>query len=240
MRRTLRSAFVVTAAAALGVLGFAGAADAHVTVNPNTATQGGYARIAFRVPDESDTASTTKVEVQLDTNNPVASVSIMPVPGWTATTTTSQLATPLTDDDGNKITQAISQITWTANSADTAVKPGQFQEFPVSLGPLPKTGKLVFKALQTYSDNTVVRWIDEAAAGQPEPEHPAPVLTLTAATGDDTAPAPATTKAAAAPSGDSNDTAALTVGIVGAVLGLVGLILGGLAFLRTRRPTPAG
>ena len=49
MRRTLRTAFVVTAAVALGVLGFAGAADAHVTVNPDTATQGGYARIATLV-----------------------------------------------------------------------------------------------------------------------------------------------------------------------------------------------
>jgi periplasmic copper chaperone A len=240
MRRTLRNVFVGTAAVALGVLGFAGAASAHVTVNPNTATQGGYARIAFRVPTESDTASTTKLEVQLDTTHPVASVSTMPVPGWTATTTTAQLATPLTDDDGNKITQAVSQITWTANSADTAIKPGQFQEFPVSLGPLPKTDKLVFKALQTYSDGSVVRWIDEAAPGQAEPEHPAPVLSLSAATSDD-APAATTTKAAAAPSssGGSNDTAALTVGVIGAVLGLVGLILGGLAFLRTRRPSSA-
>jgi uncharacterized protein YcnI len=239
MRRTLRNAFVVAAAVALGVLGFAGAADAHVTVDPDTATQGGYARIAFRVPTESDTASTTKLDVQLDTSHPVASVSTMPVPGWTAQTTTAQLATPLTDDDGNKITEAVSQITWTATSADTAIKPGQFQEFPVSLGPLPKTGKLVFKVLQTYSDGSVVRWIDEAAAGQAEPEHPAPVLNLTAASDDATPAATASTAAAAASSGDSTDTTALTVGIIGAVLGLVGLILGGLAFLRTRRPNPA-
>jgi hypothetical protein len=39
----------------------------------------------------------------------------------------------------------------------------------------------VLKTLQTYSDGTIVRWIDDTAAGQPEPEHPAPVLTLTAA-----------------------------------------------------------
>ena len=56
----------------------------------------------------------------------------------------------------------------------------QFQEFDVSLGPLPDIDQIVFKALQTYSDGEIVRWIDEPAAGT-EPEHPAPVLKLAAA-----------------------------------------------------------
>jgi hypothetical protein len=36
----------------------------------------------------------------------------------------------------------------------------------------------VFKAVQTYGDGTVVRWIEDQPKGAPEPEHPAPVLTL--------------------------------------------------------------
>ena len=39
---------------------------AHVTVNPREATAGGYAKLAFRVPNERD-ASTTKVEINFPT-----------------------------------------------------------------------------------------------------------------------------------------------------------------------------
>jgi uncharacterized protein YcnI len=233
----LRGLLTVALATGVAVIGFAGVAQAHVTVNPDQATQGGYTRIAFRVPTESDTASTTKLDVFLPTDHPVASVSTMPVPGWTVRTTTSKLATPLTDDDGNQITEAVSEITWTA-SPDAAIKPGQFQEFPVSLGPLPKTDQLVFKVLQTYSDGTVVRWIDPTTPGAAEPEHPAPALALTATAGDGGAAAApsaaASAPAAAAPSAPSN-AVPLTFGIIGAALGLAGLVLAALALSRARR-----
>jgi uncharacterized protein YcnI len=251
----LRGPLTVALATGIAVLGFAGAASAHVTINPDQATQSGYTRVAFRVPTESDTASTTKLEVFLPTDHPVASVSTMPVPGWTVTTTTSKLATPLTDDDGNKITEAVSQITWTA-SADAAIRPGQFQEFPVSLGPLPRTDSLVFKVLQTYSDGTVVRWIDPTVAGQAEPEHPAPVLNLAVpapagasagpvAVGPATATPPVGSAASPAappvPAPARSDGWALALGIAGTILGLAGLVLGGLAFGRARRAAvPAG
>lgn len=241
MSRTARAALAIGAATAVAVLGLGAAAQAHVTVTSTDATQGGYARIALRVPTESDTASTTKVEVRLPADQPVASVATMPVPGWTATTETTKLATPIKTDDGDTVTEAVSTITWTATSPDTAIKPGQFQEFPVSLGPLPKADSMVFKTLQTYSDGTVVRWIDETVAGQPEPQHPAPVLKLAASAGDGTGAASGPTVGAlgSGKSGGGNDGTALTLGIVGAVLGLAGLILGALAFTRTRRaPAP--
>ena len=34
-----------------------------------------------------------------------------------------------------------------------------------------------FKALQTYNNGDIVRWIEPTPAGGEEPEHPAPVLT---------------------------------------------------------------
>jgi hypothetical protein len=43
----------------------AAAASAHVTVNPREATQGSYAKLAFRVPNERDNASTTQLEVKV-------------------------------------------------------------------------------------------------------------------------------------------------------------------------------
>jgi uncharacterized protein YcnI len=236
--RVWRFAAAAGVASVVAVFGLAGAASAHVTVNPNSAAAGGYGRVAFRVPDESDTASTTKLEVQLPADEPFASVLVMPIPGWTATTETTKLATPVTTDDGDTVTEAITQITWTANSADTAVKPGQFQEFPVSLGPLPKSGSVTFKAVQTYSDGTIVRWIDPTVAGQPEPEHPAPVLKLSADPSGAATQAGTTSTTVSATKTDTSSataTTALVVGIVGLVVGLVGVGLAGLAVTRARR-----
>jgi uncharacterized protein YcnI len=226
MSRTLRVAAASAAATVVAVLGFAGAASAHVSVSPAAATAGGNVRIAFLVPTESDTASTVKLEVQVPTDKPIAGLATAPVPGWTVTTKTTRLATPVKTDEGDTITDAVSLITWTAGTPDAGIRPGQFQEFPVSLEGLPDTDRIVFKVLQTYSDGTVVRWIDEPVAGQPEPEHPAPVLTLTKDGNDRTAPSVATRSSGGAP---------LAWSIVAVVLGLAGAVLGGLAYLRTRR-----
>ncbi len=153
--------------------------------------------------------------MDLPTDTPIASVSLKPLAGWTVKTQTSKLAQPITTDDGT-VTEAITKITWTA-SAGAAIQPGQFQEFEASLGPLPKVDKVVFKALQTYSDGDVVRWIDEPLADGSEPEHPAPVLTLTA--GGEAGGAPAT--AATTASGTGGAVALGVIGIVVAVGALV-------------------
>ena len=50
----------------------------------------------------------------------------------------------------------------------------------MSAGPLPETDRLVFKTLQHYSDDEVVRWIQEPGSGADEPERPAPVVRLMA------------------------------------------------------------
>ncbi|MEU8331140.1 YcnI family protein [Micromonospora sp. NPDC048839] len=235
-RRTATAAAALAfTAAATAVLGFAGPASAHVTVNPKEAVQGGYARVAFRVPNESDTASTTKLEVTLPENAPVGSVSTMPVPGWTVATEKRKVDPPI-EVHGSQLTEAISKITWTA-TGDAAVKPGQFQEFPVSMGPLPKVDSMVFKVLQTYSDGEISRWIDPPAPGAEEPEHPAPVLTLAAAAAPAGAPAPSAA-AVSSPDDDDDDEGnglAVGLGVAGLVAGLAGLVLGGLAFSRSRR-----
>ncbi|WP_328424195.1 YcnI family protein [Micromonospora sp. NBC_00389] len=238
MTRLRRTATAATAlaftAVATAVLGFAGPASAHVTVNPKEATQGGYARVAFRVPNESDTASTTKVEVVLPENAPVGSVSTMPVPGWTVAVEKRKVDPPI-EVHGSPITEAVAKLTWTA-TGDAGVKPGQFQEFPVSMGPLPQVNTMVFKTVQTYSDGNVSRWIEEPTPGAEEPEHPAPVLTLTAASPSaSAAPAAAPVAATDDDDDDEGEGAAVGLGVAGLVAGLAGLVLGGLAFARTRR-----
>jgi periplasmic copper chaperone A len=235
---------VAVAAAGVGVLAFAPGAAAHVTVNPRTATQGSYAKITFRVPNEKSDASTVKVEVAFPADRPIASVSVKPVAGWTAQATTTKLPTPVRTGDG-EITEAVTGITWTAG-ADAAVKPGQFQEFDVSVGPLPTVDQIVFKALQTYSDGEIVRWIEEPNGGA-EPEHPAPVLKLTpppAGTGSESARPDTATPDTATPDTAANaaavldgrdDGTALGLGIAGLVLGAAGLVIAVLAHLRVGR-----
>ncbi|MGK5442241.1 YcnI family copper-binding membrane protein [Micromonospora sp. URMC 105] len=239
LRRPATAAALALAAVTTAVLGFAGPASAHVTVNPKEATQGSYGRFAFRVPNESDTASTTKVEVVLPENAPVGSVSTMPVPGWTVAVEKRKVDPPI-EVHGSQLTEAVSKLTWTA-TGDAAVKPGQFQEFPVSMGPLPQVDRMVFKSLQTYSDGNVVRWIEEPTPGGEEPEHPAPVLTLTAASAASASPAAQAAPAGQAEADDDEDSdgAATGLAVAGLVAGLAGLLLGGLAFARTRRePAP--
>ncbi|WP_033217296.1 YcnI family protein [Kitasatospora phosalacinea] len=226
------------ALAAGALLASAVPAAAHVTVQSGNAQQGGYTAVAFRVPNESDTASTMKVEVNLPLDHPMASVRTQPVPGWTAVMEKSKLDKPL-DSHGQQITEAVTKITWTAGDG-TKIAPGQYQDFSVSLGALPTdTDKLTFKALQTYDNGDVVRWIEEAKDGQPEPSKPAPTLKLTKAAAASAAAGQHSTDstgkqetAAAAPKG--SDSTARTLGVVGIVVGVVGAALG-VAGLR-RRP----
>ncbi len=224
MRATMCRLGVVALAAGAAVLFVAGPAAAHVTVNPSQATQGGFAKLAFRVPNEKDSASTVKLEVAVPTDTPIAALSVRPVAGWTAVVQTATLPTPV-KTDGGEVTDAVSRITWTATSADSAIGAGQFQEFEVSAGPLPKADQIVFKVLQTYSDGDIVRWIDEPEANGAEPEHPAPVLKL-AKSAD--ASAAAATSQAGSGTGDRSGWA-LGVGIAALVvaLGALGVALSG-------------
>lgn len=237
---SLRRAATVTALTAAAVLAGAGAAFAHVTVHPESYAKGATdGTLAFRVPNEEDGASTTKVQVFFPTDHPVLGVLVTPVPGWTATTTTAELKTPVKTDDGT-ITEAVSEITWTKG----AIKPGEYQDFTVAFGQLPEdTSELAFKALQTYSDGKIVRWIEEAQAGQEEPEAAAPVLKLTAAATAATAtddeasaepaaasPAPAEATASAA----TDDSTARAIGIAGLVVGVLGLAAAAFALTRNR------
>ncbi|SDT58990.1 YcnI family copper-binding membrane protein [Actinoplanes derwentensis] len=233
MKQTaLKRAATVTAVAAVFVFGLAGPVAAHVSVNPDTAVQGDYSKVTFRVPNESDSESTNKLEINLPVESPIGSVSLKPVPGWTATAVKSKLATPVKVHD-SEITEAVTKITWTA-AAGSEIKPGTFQEFDLSLGPLPATEQIVFKALQTYTDGTVVRWIDEPSTDGTEPESPAPVLKLTAAgAGESTAAAPPAEAVAAGEETGGNGSA---WGIAGLVAGLAGLVLGLLAYRKAAAP----
>ncbi|MDG4767479.1 YcnI family protein [Solwaraspora sp. WMMD406] len=246
-----RTATLTGAVALAGVFGLAAPAAAHITVSPSQASAGDYARLAFRVPTESSTAGTTEVEVVLPEDAPVASVHLLPAAGWTATVEKAPVDPPL-EMHGAQVTEAVARIVWTAETPEAAVQPGEFQEFVVMMGPLPEVDQMVFKSLQTYSDGTIVRWIEVPVPGQDEPATPATVLRLTSDAGDEPAADPTDPDPAGTPDGETStgDTAsgaddasgtglAVGLGVAGLLAGLAGLVLGGLAFARFRRAAPA-
>ncbi|MER7679579.1 YcnI family protein [Streptomyces sp. NPDC096934] len=227
------------AVAASAVLALSVPAFAHVSVQPEgPAAKGGYAVVDFKVPNERDDAATTKLEVNLPTDHPLASVMPQPLDGWSVKVTRSKLAKPLTLH-GEKISEAVSKVTWTATGK--GIEPGFFQKFPLSVGQLPEdTDELVFKAIQTYDNKEVVRWIEPQKEGAEEPENPAPVLTLSAASeeGHHGSPAaedasatsaPAAGKTASAASSSGSDTTARVLGVVGIVVGVAGVAYGVMA-----------
>jgi uncharacterized protein len=194
--------------------------EAHVTLQPTDAPAKAFVVEDVRVPNEDPAANVTKVSVKFPDG--FAEVSYEPVPGWSVRVKKTKLAAPITTDEGNKLTEQVSLITWSGGK----IAPGQFQDFPLSVQVPDKPGAtLTFKALETYDNGKTVRWI-----GPPNGADPAPQLKVTAASAGASSPAPAAS--GGSESGDDSDSKALP--IIALIVGALGLLAGGAA-LRSRR-----
>ena len=202
------------------------AAQAHVRVHADSTASGSFSQLTFRVPNEKDAAGTVTIQVTLPQDTPFLSVSTKPLPGWTVTVADQPLPAPV-QVGGTTVTKAPRTVTWQAQ-APTRIEPGQYQDFDISVGPLPAAGTVVLPATQTYSDGTVVVWDQQAPAGGAEPEHPAPELVVTAAaTTGTTGTTAGTTAGTATGSPPVADTTTVAAGASDPVARL----LGGLALL---------
>ena len=244
LRKDIKNMKRITLAsvAALGALTLPAVAQAHVTLQPKTAAAGAYVVENVRVPNETDDAVTTKVAVQLPDG--FAEASYQSVPGWTVKVVKEKLATPVKTDDG-EVTEGIKTMTWTASSKADGIAPGQFQDFPLSVQIPGKAGDtLTFKALQTYSDGTVARWI-----GAPDADKPAPQVQVTAAAGDDHAAAAAPTSSGTSTTGtpatenasapaavvnEADDSDSNTLAVIALIVGALGLLAGGAGLASAR------
>jgi periplasmic copper chaperone A len=228
---------ILAVATAVAALAAPAAAQAHVTLQPNRAPAGAFTVLDVRVPTERDNASTAKVDVRFP--NGFAAVSYQPVPGWRVRVITKKLAKPIQTDDG-PITEGVNRMVWTRTSPGGGIKPGQFQDFPISVQIPGKAGdNLTFKALQTYSNGEIVRWI-----GAPGADTPAPQVTVTgaahgaaaSATGSGTG-ASAPTSGPTRPAASGGDSGSDGLSLAALVVGGLGLLLGGLALAASRRRT---
>lgn len=130
------------------------AADAHVTVLPAVARPGQTVTLNFRVLNERSDARTVGIDVFVPAG---VHATASDRRGWT------RVDRPR-------------EFSWTADGTGAAIGGSSAKDFEVRVGPLPRSPKVVFKALQHYSDGAIVRWIQTAAGG----DRPAPVLRLSA------------------------------------------------------------
>jgi uncharacterized protein YcnI len=143
-----------------------GSAFAHVTLHPNALASGGFTVVNVVVPNERGGPATTRLDVQF----PSGFIFLSPqaVPGWSVKVINRTLTTPVTVF-GKKHTTEVDRVVW---SSTKGIAKGQFMQFPLSVAvPAAKSGSLLtFKALQTYANGEVVRWIGSPSADTPAPQ----------------------------------------------------------------------
>jgi uncharacterized protein len=224
------SRLMALAAVAAGTLGVAAPGWAHVTVQPTEVPADGFTRLDVRVPNERDEASTTKVRVKFPPG--FLFISHEPVDGWSVDVRKRKLDKPA-EAFGERISEEVDVVEISADGGE-GIAPGQFRDFGLSVKMPNRPGAaLSFKALQTYDNGEVVRWI-----GPPDADEPAPRVTLSAVEEEGGHAAAGAEEDLAAEGADDEDEdededddgastglviAALVLGALGLAAGLAGL-----------------
>jgi uncharacterized protein YcnI len=125
-------------------------ASAHVTIGPKETSQGAYEMFTVKVPSEKADVSTTKIQVLIPED--VNITRFEPKPGWTY---------EIQKDDSDKITS----VTWTTQGDGLSAT--EFGQFNMNGKVSDKATEIVWKAIQTYSDGSVVEWVEAEEANYP-------------------------------------------------------------------------
>jgi uncharacterized protein YcnI len=235
-RRFARRTAIVSTGVIIGFLVGTGTALAHVTIDPGTVAAGSDAILTFRVPTESQTASTVAVAVHLPTDHPFPEVHPQAIAGWTVEATSATLAAPVTEGDLT-VTKAVTTVTWTASS-QSGIPPEDFGEFAIAVEDVPDVASMLLAVTQTYGDGTIVEWKDPTLPGAAQPEHPAPVLTITGSSGSAEPTATSSEPSAATTQPTAPTVTATTTGATEAhtdnaarILSVIGIIMAALALV---------
>jgi uncharacterized protein YcnI len=239
---------VATVVSAVAMFALAGPASAHVTVAADDSTKGaGDSILTFRVPNEQDGATTTKVDITFPVKDPIASVKPAAMPGWVVTTKSVKFSPPIKTDDGT-ITDGVGAVTYTAAPGTKGIPIGGFAAFQILVGPLPDANQVAFSAVQTYSNGKVSAWIEPVTDPANPPANPTPILTLHAATtASNTGSTGAGGMPMASPSASAAPAVALssyatrsavdtahTLALIGLFAGVLALVLGAIALAISR------
>ncbi|MDJ0317970.1 YcnI family copper-binding membrane protein [Arthrobacter antibioticus] len=225
--RTLKSTVALGATAGMMMLGL-GAASAHVSATPSETAAGAYSLVTFAVGHGCDGSPTTAITISLPEELTDATPTVNP--NWTISKSMQKLDTPITLPNGSKVSERTGSITYTAK---TPLIDHERDTFTLSLK-LPETvgTTLHFPTLQKCEKGqTDWKEIPAAGADHDSVDSPAPEVTVTAAVAGDGHGV----QADAAQMTEANDAGSSWPAWLGLGAGLAGLILGGLAFLRTTR-----
>jgi uncharacterized protein YcnI len=162
----------LSAAILAGAVALCSRAEAHVRVTPAIVEGGRDVTLVFHCPNERSTASTTELVVQMPTDIAIVGVRVPASAGWESRVTMRPLPKPIPAPNGI-VKEVVDTITWSKGH----INPGERHDFEVIAGPMPAApSQLIFKALQTYSNGEIVRWIQVRNPGESIPPFPAPTV----------------------------------------------------------------
>lgn len=164
-RKALPRILFALLTAVLAVLVAAAPAAAQVSIVPDRVDGGGTHTFAFRLANERTDTKSTRLELIFPPTPPVAYVKVDAPPGWTATVRSRPVNPPI-EAGGTVIREVADALVLEGG----AVAPRQFEQFLVTMGPLPAEGRLLFQAAQTFANGTVAHW-NQATS-------PAPAITF--------------------------------------------------------------
>jgi periplasmic copper chaperone A len=237
--------FTLPAVAAGAVVLMAGPAAAHIEPTEESIPAGAFGDVTLVVPHGCEESPTRQLSVQIPEG--VLNVTPQVHPGWTVDAPTEQLADPITDEEGEEITERVSQVTFTAQPGNE-LQPNLRDSFTIGFKAPDTPGEMLFfKTVQTCVEGETA-WIEEFSGDGEEPEHPAPAMEITEATGDErgddaaeetTDDATDDDAAAAADtddgSEDDDDSSATTIAVAALAVAVVAILGAGFAVLRTRQ-----
>jgi uncharacterized protein YcnI len=136
---------LLTLAAGAALFGL-GLAQAHVVLQDPAAAAGASYRASFQVGHGCDGTATTAIRVRIPDG--FQGAKPMPKAGWTLSISTAKLAKPY-DSHGKSITEDVAEVSWTANSKDSALPDAWYDEFVLRGSTPQQPGALWFKVLQS-------------------------------------------------------------------------------------------
>ncbi|SEB83014.1 Uncharacterized protein YcnI [Paramicrobacterium humi] len=220
-RTTTRTMLVGGLAGAALAIAVPLSASAHIHVDPSSAAAGSSSVLTFSIGHGCDGSPTTAVDVTI----PDEVMSVKPVAhaGWTITTTTEAVKDGVVDANGDPVSERTSHVVYTA---DTPLPDSQLDLLSLQVAvPGDAEGETLAFPIEQSCEQGSTAWDQVAKKGEAEPEHPAPTLTVGAASADGHGTADTPEQADAAATADSDDVLARSLGIAGLVLGAVALIV---------------
>lgn len=236
---------------ALGLaLGPTGAASAHVTVTPSDTAAGSYTVLTFSNGHGCEGSPTTAIKIQIPEGINAATPTRQDF--YEVSKQMEKLDPPVTDAHGNELTERVATVTYTAK---TPLPDGFRDAFEVQVQlPEDAAGEtLAFPVIQTCQQGET-GWTEIPAEGQDaeELDTPAPSFEVTeasedghhGASDDDHADEEDTSAESTSSEGDDDETESAsaepaeadnTWGIAGVGVGVLGLLVGGIALARSRR-----